>query len=194
MKKKFKFILSISIMLLFAICITGCSCPEVDFEGGAAGDSNYTNLVASGNITAVGNVVAGGSIIGDLLTTGVAQTGATSSVVLTASNSGTTYLLSATGTDITLPALADGLNFKFVVNGAMGVANMIVFSAEGDNINGTLSVNNADVVCAAEDQINFVVDGEVIGDSFEIFSDGSQWILGDSQAQTAAKITCTDPS
>ena len=50
------------------------------------------------------------------------------------------------------------------------------------------------MACSGEDQINFVVDGETIGDFFEIRSDGDQWVLGDSRVETAAKLTCTDPS
>ncbi len=120
---------------------------------------------------------------------------ATSSVVLTSLDSGKTVLLSATGTDITLPAVGfAGVNFKFQVNGAMGVENMVIYSAEGDNIEGTLIVAGAVVDCAAEDQLNFVIDGENIGDYFEIMSDGSQWLLGDSGVLTASKLTCTDPA
>jgi len=125
----------------------------------------------------------------------VAQTGATSTVTLVAGDSGTTYMLSATGTTITLPSVAyTGAKYRFQVNGAMATANMIVASAEGDNIEGTLIVAGAVVDCAAEDQINFVVDGENIGDYFEIMSDGTQWLLGDSGVLTSAKLTCTDPS
>lgn len=126
-------------------------------------------------------------------TTAVAQTGATSTVTLVASDSGTTYMLSATGTNIILPAVTyTGATFRFQVNGAMATENMKIKSAEGDNIEGTLIVAGAVVDCAAEDQLNFVVDGENIGDYFEIMSDGSQWLLVDSGVLTSAKLTCTD--
>ena len=114
---------------------------------------------------------------------------------LTSSESGTTFLLSAVGTTFTLPAVANtGINYRFMINGASDTNNFVVDSAEGDNINGTLTVNNADVVCEDEDQINFVVDGEELGDTVSIMSDGSQWLIMGSDATTAAKITCTDPS
>ena len=122
----------------------------------------------------------------------VADNGTTT---LTALDSGSTILLSGTGTDIVLPAVTyTGFNAKFVINGASGVANWIIDSAEGDNIEGTLIVAGAVVDCAAEDQINFVVDGENIGDYFELTSDGTQWLLGDSGVLSSSKLTCTDPS
>ena len=128
-------------------------------------------------------------------TMNVNQTGATSAVYLNASDSGKTVLLSATGTTIVLPSVGNkGANFRFQVAGAMANSNMIVDSAEGDNIEGTLIVAGAVVDCASVDQINFVVDGENVGDYFEIYSDGTQWLLGDSGALTASKLTCTDPS
>jgi len=125
----------------------------------------------------------------------LAPTSIYATTTLTIFDSGTTYYLSASGTTITLPAVGtEGLNFKFVINGAADTGNFIIDSAEGDNIEGTLIVAGAVVDCDAEDQINFVVDGENIGDYFEIRSDGTQWLLGNSGVLTAAKLTCTDPS
>ena len=109
-------------------------------------------------------------------------------------DSGTTYLVSASGTQITLPALRDSLTYKFKVNGAIDTANVVIKSSEGDNIEGTLIVAGAVVDCDAEDQINIIADGENIGDYVEITSDGTQWLIGDSGALTASKMTCTDPS
>ena len=118
----------------------------------------------------------------------------TAGITLTHAESGSTYLLSASGTVITLPSVRDEISYKFVVNGALDTQNVVIDSAEGDNIEGTLIVAGAVVDCAAEDQINIVVDGENIGDYVELYSDGSQWLLGDSGVLTAAKMTCTDPS
>ncbi len=125
----------------------------------------------------------------------IAPTSSTSVVTLLDTESGSDVLLSASGTTITLPAVAyTGTYFKFIINGAATDDNFIIDSAEGDNINGTLSVNNADVACSGEDQLNFVIDGETIGDWVEIVSDGTQWIITGSEVETAAKLTCTDPS
>lgn len=124
----------------------------------------------------------------------IAPTSIYATSTLVSSDSGTTYLLSASGTTITLPKVEKGLNFKFAINGAADTGNFIIDSAEGDNVDGTLIVAGAVVDCRGEDQINFVVDGEQNGDYVELFSDGSQWYIGDSGVLTASKMTCTDPS
>jgi hypothetical protein len=114
---------------------------------------------------------------------------------LTAALSGTTYYLSGKGNRIVLPAVANGgVNFRFVINGAFDTLDFTIASAEGDNIEGTLIVAGAVVDCDAEDFINFIADGENIGDYVEVRSDGTQWLIGDSGALTASKLTCTDPS
>ena len=122
----------------------------------------------------------------------VAQTGAVSDVTLTSAESGSTVFLSATGTSIILPAVANtGDFFRFQVNGAMGIANMIIESAEGSNISGSLIVAGDLVSCSDEDKMTFVVDGEDIGDFFEVTSDGSNWLIGASSVKTASKLTCS---
>lgn len=113
---------------------------------------------------------------------------------LSHAETGSIVFASSTGGTTTLPAAREGLHFKFFVGQAIATNNWIIDSAEGDNINGTLSVNNADVACAAEDQLNFVIDGETIGDNVELVSDGTQWLIVDSNIEAAAKLTCTDPT
>jgi hypothetical protein len=120
----------------------------------------------------------------------------TSAVTLTKGDSGKTYLLdAATGFTVTLPALAEGLNFKFFVSKAFATDNWVIASAEGDNISGNLVVVGAAVPAAAEDFINFVASAESIGDFVEIFADvdNSQWIVYGVGNLTGA-ITATDPS
>lgn len=129
-----------------------------------------------------------------LKTAVIAKTSITASTTLMSSDSGTTYFLSASGTQIILPKVAKGLNFKFVIDGASDNANYVIDSNEGDNIDGTLIVAGAVVDCRGEDQINFVTDGEQKGDYVELYSNGTQWLIGDSGGLTAGKITCTDPS
>ena len=124
----------------------------------------------------------------------IAKTSVYATTTLMSYDSGTTFYLSASGTTMILPKVADGLNFKFVVKGALDTGNVIIKSSEGDNIEGTLMVAGAVVDCDAEDQINFIVDGENIGDYVELSSDGNQWYIGDSGVLTSAKMTCTDPS
>jgi len=171
-----------------------------DFTGGGTSNYTSTNNAFTGAVSMASTLsVTGATTLSGEVTMKegsqvLAPTNIYSTTTLTAALSGTTYYLSASGTTITLPAVAEGLNFRFAINGAADSGNFIIDSSEGDNINGTLSVNNADVACSGEDQINFVTDGETIGDYVELRSDGTQWLIGDSGTETAAKMTCTDPS
>lgn len=113
---------------------------------------------------------------------------------LQAFESGSMVYATSVAATTTLPAAKAGLNFHFFVDEAIAAGNWVIDSAEGDNIYGTLSVNNADVACSAEDQINFVTDGETIGDNVKLVSDGTNWFIASSDVETAAKMTCTDPN
>jgi hypothetical protein len=189
----------------------GSSNPVGEALFGASGDTNFTNIVAEditasddlvvgddvtvgGDVAVTGNLSVTGTIAGDEKVSSIAATSVYATTTLVAADSGTTYYLSASGTTIILPAKAAGLNFKFVVGGALDTGNVIIDSAEGDNIEGTLIVAGAVVDCDAEDQINFVTDGENLGDYVELHSNGTNWFIGDSGALTASKLTCTDPS
>jgi hypothetical protein len=117
------------------------------------------------------------------------------SVTLTQGQSGSIiYSTTTAPSTTTLPAARPGLEYTFVVDGAIATGDWVIDSAEGDNIEGTLSVNNADVACSGEDQINFVTDGETIGDWVKLVGYSGGWIIVGSEAETAAKITCTDPT
>jgi hypothetical protein len=119
-------------------------------------------------------------------------TGADTLTVLDAGQ--TIFVGGGSGGTITLPTAKAGLFFRFQVSAAYDTANIVIDSAEGDNIEGTLIVAGAVVDCDAEDQINFVADGENLGDYVEVISDGTNWLIVDSGVLTAAKMTCTDPS
>lgn len=106
------------------------------------------------------------------------------SVVFASTTNGTT----------TLPSARDGLIYTFQISQAMASGNWIIDSAEGDNINGTLHVANGLVACVAEDQINFISDGETIGDWVTLRSEGTQWLIVNSLASSTGKLTCTDPT
>ena len=118
---------------------------------------------------------------------------------LTAEDSGKVYILdNATGENITLPALSDGLTFKFIVGAAFATDNWVIASAEGDNINGIIADMGATVAgvpAAAEDQINFVATAETIGDWVELTCDygNSQWLVTGMCAANGG-ITATDPA
>lgn len=120
----------------------------------------------------------------------------TGATTLTSANNGQVIVMdAAAGATITLPALADGLHFKFVVGSTFATTNWIVASAEGDNITGNIIVNGAAVPAAAEDQINFVATAETVGDFVEIFADSgnSQWIVW-GIGNGVGSITATDPA
>jgi hypothetical protein len=118
---------------------------------------------------------------------------------LTAGDSGKTFILdAAAGAIVTLPALAPGLNFKFVVGLAFATTPWVIDSAEGDNISGFIAdmgSTPAVVVAAAEDQINFVESAETVGDWVEFIADSgnSQWLVSGACAANGG-ITATDPS
>ena len=113
-----------------------------------------------------------------------------------ASESGTTFVLdAAAGAAITLPALASGLTFKFVVGAAFATSDWVISSSEGDNITGNLIVNGAAVAAAAEDNITFELGAESVGDWAEFVADSSnsQWIVT-GIANSASSLTANDPA
>ena len=115
----------------------------------------------------------------------------TAARTLTAADSGKTFWLdAAAGATVTLPALKDGVNFKFVVADSFATSNWIIASAEGDNIEGMIEVAGAVVVAAGEDQINFVASAEAKGDFIQLECNGSNWFVS-GQAALSGGITAT---
>lgn len=118
---------------------------------------------------------------------------------LTAAQSNTVFILDAAeGKTITLPALKDGLRFRFVVGAVFATTNWIIDSAEGDNMEGIIADMGstvAGVPVGAEDQINFVASAEGLGDWVELICDygNSQWLVS-GMCRTNGGITATDPS
>jgi hypothetical protein len=111
---------------------------------------------------------------------------------LTTSDCGTTQFMGTAGMDLTLPALTDGCEIEFIVSAAIASTSMTVKTPSlADTIYGTLSVNNADVDCSAEDIITIVHDGELPGDNFTLISNGTYWFINDSEFATASKLTCS---
>lgn len=118
---------------------------------------------------------------------------------LSVTDSGKTIILdAAAGATITLPALAEGLNFRFVVGAAFATTNWVIASSEGDNINGGImdcGSTPAGVPAAGEDQANFVATAESLGDYVDFICDynNSQWLVS-GQCFTNGGITFTDPA
>lgn len=100
---------------------------------------------------------------------------------LTASDSGTTfYLALAGGFTTTLPAPADGLNFKFVVKIAPTTAYVITTNGGADILIGGVNELETDTGDDGPyddnaDTINLVASVAVVGDYIQMESDGTSW-------------------
>ena len=104
------------------------------------------------------------------------------------------YLSHATEFATTLPAMstvAAGCEFNFVIAAAASGADYTVLTGNSleNLIFGNINVNSAIVACADEDTITFV-DGNAIGDTVKLKSDGTSWFIT-GEGFTAAKLTCT---
>lgn len=106
-------------------------------------------------------------------------------------DNGKTFILgdAAPGT-ITLPAVTNTGFHCRVICGFNLTTNGVVASAEGDNIEGCLTVAGAVVDVDAADQINFVNSADNIGDEIELISDGTYWHVRGSALTTGA-LTAT---
>lgn len=115
--------------------------------------------------------------------------------VLVAADSGKTFGLAlANGFTVTLPALASGLEFKFVVEIAPTTA-YIIASAENDNIAGAVypadgTAGDTETAFTA-DQINFVASQSVIGDQADIKAVGTAGWAGRAFVAVTAGATFT---
>jgi hypothetical protein len=111
--------------------------------------------------------------------------------VLTAADSGKKYILTAAaGAAITLPALAKWA-FKFVTGSAFATTPWTIVA--GTNvIFGNALVNGAHVSCASQNTINFIATAETIGDSVDVFCDGTS-IFVNGSGVSAGSITFTAP-
>jgi hypothetical protein len=102
----------------------------------------------------------------------------TADTTLTHSDSGKHILLDATGEDITLPAVAAGLNFKFICTVTTAASNWRILTPGGVNlIFGSAQVAGAVVAASAEDTITLVVAKFLPGDWVSLESDGTSWFV-----------------
>lgn len=106
----------------------------------------------------------------------------TAATTLTAADSGTTiFLNSATEFAVTLPALAAGLRFKFIVKAAPSGASYTVTNASGTTIVGQITTNDfsgttdSDFEASGAATITFVDAKAVKGDWVEVICDGTNW-------------------
>ena len=111
---------------------------------------------------------------------------------LVAGDSGTIFLLNLVGGfTVTLPALAVGLFFRFIVKTAPTTAYVIT-SAAGDDIVGAVysasgGAEDTETTLGA-DNVNFVASTAVLGDSADLWCDGVAWY---ARAYCAAAGGCT---
>ncbi len=117
----------------------------------------------------------------------------TAAVVLTAAQSGLTVLLNASaGFAITLPAVAAGLRFRFVVGAAFASTNFTVITpALANLIQGGAIVNSVYVPAVDEDTISFVASAETPGDYVDMICDGTNWLVYAGVGALAGSITFT---
>jgi len=114
----------------------------------------------------------------------------TADYTVTAADSGLTFLLDATGEAITLPAVAEGLNFKFLCTAAVATSSWTITAAT-KVISGSAQVAGAVVAAELEDVISLVHTSKAtIGDWVSIESDGTNWYV-EGSAVTAGSITFT---
>lgn len=118
----------------------------------------------------------------------------TAATTVTAEESGKTFFLNlAGGFTVTLPTVADGLQYTFFVKTAPTTA-YIILSADADKIIGWPSnIGGTDAAAdgnAAGDQLNFAANVALAGDVAEFFSDGTNWYVR-AHAKAINAITIT---
>lgn len=118
----------------------------------------------------------------------------TAANVIAAAESGSTFILnSATAFASTLPVVAAGLRFRFIVGATIvtGGNHTIVPNAADDNtIYGGAVVAGAEVAASAEGSINLIADLTLPGDQLDVFCDGTNWYVN-GHFVTASSLTFT---
>lgn len=118
----------------------------------------------------------------------------TATNVITASESGKTFYLSAAaGFVSTLPTAAAGLNFTFIVKTAPTSNGYTITGSPADVIYGTVAANGAEdtvngVTASAADNVILVANVALIGDRVVFESDGDNWYVSGA-VNTFAAIT-----
>jgi len=113
--------------------------------------------------------------------------------VITAAESGSTFFLNnATEFASTLPAVAAGLRYKFIITAAPVGASYTIGSNAGADVITVLftagGINDASDQATAQDVITFVDGASLVGDWVECICDGTNWACQGSAA-VAAGIT-----
>lgn len=110
---------------------------------------------------------------------------------LTVEDSGKTFALDAIGEDLLLPAVADGLRYKFICQVTTVTSDWTV-TAETAVIQGSATIAGLVIPAANESLITFVVAKFLPGDWIYLESDGTNWYVS-GQIVTALGVTFTAP-
>jgi hypothetical protein len=141
-----------------------------------------------------GNIIGdGGSKIEGFIRDTEVVAAANNDVAIT--ESGVVYFLNAAGGfQTTLPAVAAGLHYKFIVKTApAGGSYTVISNGTANIIYGIVVVNGASVQGAAEDTITFANGAAAIGDWAEVECDGTNWyVTGIGNAAGAITLTQAD--
>lgn len=110
---------------------------------------------------------------------------------LTAGDSGKSILLDAVGEAITLPAVEEGLNYKFICTTTTATSNWTITAATAV-IQGSAQVAGAVIAAANESLITLVVAKFLPGDWVTLESDGTNWYV-EASVVTTVGLTFTAP-
>lgn len=133
-------------------------------------DINYALRVAA---------ITSGVITTDVLGAGRTEVVTTTNILLGA-ETGTHYVLNATGAFVTtLPALKLGLEFWFHIGATEPTTTHTIVSAPSAKIQGNITSKiGTTVVCVADaDSINFIASKALHGDYVHVWCDGSFWYI-----------------
>jgi hypothetical protein len=111
----------------------------------------------------------------------------TAAKTLDAADSGKTFILPATGYAISLPALAEGLNYRFIGGAAVATTAYTIVAATA-KIQGSIELAGAVEIFANETTLTLVIAKFLAGDFIELKCDGVNWYASGSVV-TALGVT-----
>ena len=108
---------------------------------------------------------------------------------ITAVESGTLFMLDAIGEAITLPAVAMGLEYEFMIDTTVATSDWTITAAT-KVIQGSAEVAGNVIAASDEDIITLVVAKALPGDHIKLVSDGTNWYVSGNVVTTVG-ITFT---
>lgn len=176
--------------------------PAASYTGSHAGigvdsDTNELKFNSDGTVRTVVDTSNTQTLAGKTVTGPVATEAVTATNVITAAESGKTFFLnSATEFVSTLPAVAAGLVFDFIVKAAPSGASYTVVTASSANVMVGHIVTcqdaggTSDSETSGGDTYTFVDSKAVVGDRARFICDGTNWyVTGFAKVFDGATIT-----